>query len=51
MKKDFFPSQSIIYSDGSVITITKDFFIIKTSEGIKYKPREKNKKKIVDKPN
>jgi len=51
MKKDFFPSQSIIYSDGSVITITKDFFIIKTSEGIKYKPREKNKKEIVDKPN
>ena len=26
----------------------KQFFIIKTSEGIKYKPREKNKKEIVD---
>ena len=47
MKEDFFPSQSIIYSDGSVITITKEFFIISTSGGIKYKAREKNKK-IVD---
>jgi len=45
MKEDFFPSQSIIYSDGSVITITKEFYIIKTSEGINYKPREKIKKK------
>ena len=42
MKKDFFPSRSIIYSDGSVITITKELIIYKTSEGIKYKPREKN---------
>ena len=48
MKEKFFPSQSIIYSDGSVITITKKFFIYKTSEGIKYKRREKNKKEIVD---
>ena len=48
MKEDFSPSQTIFYSDGSVITITKEFFIIKTSEGIKYKPREKNKKEIVD---
>ena len=45
MKQDFFPSQSIFYSDGSVITITKEFLIYKTSEGIKYKRREKIKKK------
>ena len=49
MKKDFFPSQTIIYSDGSVITITKELIIYKTIEGIKYKPRKKNKKEIVDK--
>ena len=49
MKKDFFPSQTIIYSDGSVITITKELIIYKTSEGIKYKLRKKNKKEIVDK--
>ena len=49
MKKDFSPSQSIIYSDGSVITITKELIIYKTSEGIKYKPRKKNKKEIIDK--
>ncbi len=42
MKKDFNPSQSIIYSDGSVITITKELIIYKTSEGINYKPRKKN---------
>jgi len=42
MKKDFNLSQSIIYSDGSVITITKELIIHKTSEGIKYKPRKKN---------
>ena len=47
MKENFFPSQSIIYSDGSVITITKELIIYKTSEGIKYKPRKKNKKEIV----
>ena len=49
MKEDFFPSQTIFYSDGSVITITKELIIYKTSEDIKYKPREKNKKEIVDK--
>ena len=49
MKEDFSPSQTIFYSDGSVITITKELIIYKTSEGIKYKPRKKNKKEIVDK--
>ena len=41
MKKDTNPSQSIIHSDGSVITTTKELIIYKTSKGIKYKQRKK----------
>ena len=44
MKKTFSPfSKSIIHSDGSVTTYTREHIIIETLEGLKYLPR-KNKK-------
>jgi len=43
MKKTFSTfSESIIHSDGSVTTYTREHIIIETLEGLKYLPRKKN---------